>query len=208
MENQHEHPDNRTAVPVLIEPVLLCLAQKLLLHPVRRRGGLGRPRLHGCQERGSARRGPACRLSSLGRTREPYRCATDWRLGSEQDPIAQLRRERDNRARSRCRVGPQHECGPRGLRHLGRAGGSVPAGDRGPALENQWRAMDDAVFVKTSAASGAIGITTVAPYAAFGAFYFLVSAIWLTVSDARRRAPEPRDARLFSPRRRARPPQD
>lgn len=30
-------------------------------------------------------------------------------------------------------------------------------------------------------------IATVAPYAAFGAFYFLVSAVWLTVKDARRR---------------------
>jgi uncharacterized membrane protein HdeD (DUF308 family) len=33
-----------------------------------------------------------------------------------------------------------------------------------------------------------VGITTVAPYAAFGAFYFLVSAIWLTVSESRRNA--------------------
>jgi len=32
-----------------------------------------------------------------------------------------------------------------------------------------------------------LGITTVAPYAAFGAFYFLVAAIWLTVSEARRK---------------------
>ncbi len=32
-----------------------------------------------------------------------------------------------------------------------------------------------------------VSITDIAPYAAFGAFYFLVSAIWLTVSDARRR---------------------
>lgn len=32
------------------------------------------------------------------------------------------------------------------------------------------------------------GIADIAPYAAFGAFYFLVSAVWLTVSDARRRA--------------------
>ncbi len=31
-----------------------------------------------------------------------------------------------------------------------------------------------------------VGIANIAPYAAFGAFYFLVSAIWLTVSDARR----------------------
>lgn len=29
-------------------------------------------------------------------------------------------------------------------------------------------------------------VTAIAPYAAFGAFYFLVSALWLTVSDARR----------------------
>ena len=28
-------------------------------------------------------------------------------------------------------------------------------------------------------------ITNVVPYAAFGAFYFLVSAVWLTVGDAR-----------------------
>ncbi len=33
-----------------------------------------------------------------------------------------------------------------------------------------------------------VGIANIAPYAAFGAFYFLVSAIWLTVSDARKAA--------------------
>jgi len=33
-----------------------------------------------------------------------------------------------------------------------------------------------------------VGITDIAPYAAFGAFYFLISAIWLTVGDARRGA--------------------
>ncbi|WP_343612010.1 DUF308 domain-containing protein [Novosphingobium sp.] len=32
------------------------------------------------------------------------------------------------------------------------------------------------------------GIADIAPYAAFGAFYFLVSALWLTISDARRSA--------------------
>lgn len=42
-------------------------------------------------------------------------------------------------------------------------------------------------FVKQASAPGAPGITDIAPYAAFGAFYFLVSAIWLTVSDRRRR---------------------
>ncbi len=30
-------------------------------------------------------------------------------------------------------------------------------------------------------------IAAIAPYAAFGAFYFLISALWLTVTDARRR---------------------
>jgi uncharacterized membrane protein HdeD (DUF308 family) len=31
-----------------------------------------------------------------------------------------------------------------------------------------------------------VGIANIAPYSAFGAFYFAVSAIWLTVSDARK----------------------
>ena len=37
-------------------------------------------------------------------------------------------------------------------------------------------------------ANGALtpGITDIAPYAAFGAFYFLVSAVWLTVAQARK----------------------
>jgi uncharacterized membrane protein HdeD (DUF308 family) len=34
-----------------------------------------------------------------------------------------------------------------------------------------------------------ISITNVVPYAAFGAFYFLVSAVWLTVSDNLRKSP-------------------
>jgi uncharacterized membrane protein HdeD (DUF308 family) len=42
-------------------------------------------------------------------------------------------------------------------------------------------------FFKQANAPEAPSITDIAPYAAFGAFYFLVSAIWLTVSDARRR---------------------
>jgi hypothetical protein len=33
------------------------------------------------------------------------------------------------------------------------------------------------------------GIISVAPYAAFGAFYFLISAIWLTVADLRQGSP-------------------
>jgi uncharacterized membrane protein HdeD (DUF308 family) len=43
-------------------------------------------------------------------------------------------------------------------------------------------------FVKMASGAEPVGITTVAPYAAFGAFYFLVAAVWLTVSDARKRA--------------------
>lgn len=40
-------------------------------------------------------------------------------------------------------------------------------------------------MVKLASGAEMLGITTIAPYAAFGAFYFLGSAIWLTVSDAR-----------------------
>jgi uncharacterized membrane protein HdeD (DUF308 family) len=40
-------------------------------------------------------------------------------------------------------------------------------------------------MVKTAFGPHEPDITGIAPYAAFGAFYFLVSAIWLTVSDAR-----------------------
>jgi uncharacterized membrane protein HdeD (DUF308 family) len=41
-------------------------------------------------------------------------------------------------------------------------------------------------FVKMAGGSEPVGITTVAPYAAFGAFYFLVAAVWLTASEARK----------------------
>lgn len=43
-------------------------------------------------------------------------------------------------------------------------------------------------FVKMSGAALGLAAATVAPYAAFGAFYFLVSAIWLTVKGRRSRA--------------------
>lgn len=42
-------------------------------------------------------------------------------------------------------------------------------------------------FIVTAGATAVPQITAIAPYAAFGAFYFLVSAIWLTVVDARNR---------------------
>ncbi|WP_374471072.1 DUF308 domain-containing protein [Phenylobacterium sp.] len=38
-----------------------------------------------------------------------------------------------------------------------------------------------AFFFKRVAAGIPLDVTTIAPYAAFGAFYFLVSAVWLTV---------------------------
>jgi uncharacterized membrane protein HdeD (DUF308 family) len=44
-------------------------------------------------------------------------------------------------------------------------------------------------FVKMAGGTEIIGIANVAPYAAFGAFYFLVSALWLSVSDVLRKSP-------------------
>lgn len=44
-----------------------------------------------------------------------------------------------------------------------------------------------AFFFKQASAPKTAGITDIAPYAAFGAFYFLVSGLWLTVAEARRR---------------------
>ena len=41
-------------------------------------------------------------------------------------------------------------------------------------------------FLKLAVGSAVPGVADVAPYAAFGAFYFLLSAVWLTVSDVRR----------------------
>lgn len=41
-------------------------------------------------------------------------------------------------------------------------------------------------MLKMAGGPAPVGIANIAPYAAFGAFYFLVSAIWLTVRDARR----------------------
>jgi uncharacterized membrane protein HdeD (DUF308 family) len=43
-------------------------------------------------------------------------------------------------------------------------------------------------MLKQASGPQLVGITDIAPYAAFGAFYFLVSAVSLTISDARRRS--------------------
>ena len=45
-----------------------------------------------------------------------------------------------------------------------------------------------AFFIKQANGIVVPSITDIAPYAAFGAFYFLVSAVWLTVKDARSRS--------------------
>jgi uncharacterized membrane protein HdeD (DUF308 family) len=49
-------------------------------------------------------------------------------------------------------------------------------------------ALVGAYFIKQALGTTAITILDIAPYAAFGALYFLISTIWLTVSAARRRA--------------------
>lgn len=54
-------------------------------------------------------------------------------------------------------------------------------------LSGAQSALAGVFFVRMAGGPLPVGIDTIAPYAAFGAFYFLVSAIWLTVSDARRR---------------------
>lgn len=68
--------------------------------------------------------------------------------------------------------------------------------ERWKAVGAQWAmvlsggqsALAGIFFVKMASALPVVSILNVAPYAAFGAFYFLVSALWLTVSDARRSA--------------------
>jgi uncharacterized membrane protein HdeD (DUF308 family) len=42
------------------------------------------------------------------------------------------------------------------------------------------------VMIKMAYGTGPVGIANIAPYAAFGAFYFLVSSVSLAVSDARK----------------------
>jgi uncharacterized membrane protein HdeD (DUF308 family) len=55
-------------------------------------------------------------------------------------------------------------------------------------LSGAQSALAGLFFVKMAGGTETIGIANVAPYAAFGAFYFLVSALWLSVSDARRKS--------------------
>jgi len=48
-------------------------------------------------------------------------------------------------------------------------------------------AVAGGMFLVQATAAEPPRITTIVPYAAFGAFYFLISAVWLTVSEARRK---------------------
>jgi len=57
-------------------------------------------------------------------------------------------------------------------------------------LSGAQSALAGIFFVIMAGGVADIGITDVAPYAAFGAFYFLVSAVWLTVSDFLRKSPQ------------------
>lgn len=57
-------------------------------------------------------------------------------------------------------------------------------------LSGAQSALAGIFFVKMASGTEAIGIATIAPYAAFGAFYFLVSAVWLSVSDVLRKSPQ------------------
>jgi len=53
-------------------------------------------------------------------------------------------------------------------------------------LSGAQSALAGIFFVKMAGEAASVGIFNVTPYAAFGAFYFLISAIWLTWSDARK----------------------
>lgn len=57
-------------------------------------------------------------------------------------------------------------------------------------LSGAQSALAGLFFVKMAGGTEAIGIANVAPYAGFGAFYFLVSAVWLSVSDIVRKSPQ------------------
>lgn len=56
-------------------------------------------------------------------------------------------------------------------------------------LSGAQSALVGVTFLKQAGAPEIPGIADIAPYAAFGALYFLISAVWLLVSEARRRLP-------------------
>lgn len=58
-------------------------------------------------------------------------------------------------------------------------------------LSGAQSAIVGVLFLKQANAPEVPSITAIAPYAAFGGFYFLVAAVWLVVSDARHRKAQP-----------------
>ncbi|MDB5827761.1 MAG: hypothetical protein JWQ73_1981 [Variovorax sp.] len=58
-------------------------------------------------------------------------------------------------------------------------------------LSGAQSALAGGIFVTRASGPKSPSITDIAPYAAFGAFYFLASAIWLTVAHARRHEAAP-----------------
>jgi uncharacterized membrane protein HdeD (DUF308 family) len=58
-------------------------------------------------------------------------------------------------------------------------------------LSGAQSALAGGLFVKQAGGPGVPDIAAIAPYAAFGAFYFLVSALWLTIAAYRRNAYQP-----------------
>jgi hypothetical protein len=56
-------------------------------------------------------------------------------------------------------------------------------------LSGAQSALAGALFAKMATGTQVDALATVASYAAFGAFYFLVSALWLTAKGARARVP-------------------
>ncbi|WP_027146282.1 DUF308 domain-containing protein [Mesorhizobium sp. WSM3626] len=53
-------------------------------------------------------------------------------------------------------------------------------------LSGAQSALAGGFFIKQAIGAATPGITDIAPYAAFGAFYFLVSAVWLSVMQPRK----------------------
>lgn len=58
-------------------------------------------------------------------------------------------------------------------------------------LSGAQSALAGTFFLEQASFVGSLSISNIAPYAAFGAFYFLVSALWLALLDARRRRAQP-----------------
>ncbi|AKS31455.1 DUF308 domain-containing protein [Mycolicibacterium goodii] len=56
-------------------------------------------------------------------------------------------------------------------------------------LSGAQSALVGVMFLKQAGAPEVPGIADIAPYAAFGALYFLISAVWLLIAGARRRLP-------------------